>query len=403
MKMKGNILLAVIFTVVCMLSIASKGYSASAKGVTETTIKIGGIFDLTGPIASIIKPVVEGIRNYTRYVNDQGGIHGRKIQLIIEDDRYIIPAAVAAFKKLIYKDEIFTLLGPGSTGETRALMNQIMSQKLPTLALAADRDMIIPYKRYIFLPIDTYDNEIGIIFDYILQEAKPKKPKIALVCVDAGVKAVILKAVKEWTQFFGIEVDMFMLPLNVLDTTSDVLSIKRAKADYIIVVHSIPTIALFLRDSKRFGLNAKIYATYSGTSEDVINIAKKAADNFYGVHPFSSWYDDTPGMAEARKITLHYYPGTEKPYRSKNYSIGWVMANLVHEGIKRAGRNLDGERFIDAMETIKDFDTKGICGLITYTSKSHEGLKYNKVFHADPESGKLVPITDWRKAPDMKE
>ncbi|PJB40551.1 MAG: hypothetical protein CO106_08130 [Deltaproteobacteria bacterium CG_4_9_14_3_um_filter_44_9] len=65
-------------------------------------VKVGGIFDLTGPLVTTIRPLVEALRNYTRYVNESGGIHGRKIQLIIEDDRYTIPAAVAAFKKLVY-------------------------------------------------------------------------------------------------------------------------------------------------------------------------------------------------------------------------------------------------------------------------------------------------------------
>lgn len=402
MKMKGNILLAVIFTIVCMLSMASKGYSASAKGVTDTTIKIGGIFDLTGPLVTTIRPLVEALRNYTRYVNESGGIHGRKINLIIEDDRYTIPAAVAAFKKLVYRDEIFALIGPGSTGETRALTNQIVQHKLPAIPYAADRDVIEPYNRYLFLPLDTYENQIGIILDYIVETTKSKKPRIVNACVDAGAKVPVLRGFKEWSKFFGLDVETVMIPLNVLDTTPEVLTMKRAKVDYIIVTHTIPVAALLLKDSKRFGLNAKVFGTYSLTSEDVIGLAGKASKDFFGVHPYSSWYDDNPGTAEMRKITLGYHPGTEKPYRSKNYSGGWVGMKLLCEGIKRAGSDLNAEKFVDAMETIRNFDTKGICGFITYTSKSHEGLKYDKIFHADPESGKLIPITDWVKAPETK-
>ncbi|KAF0117295.1 MAG: branched-chain amino acid transport system substrate-binding protein [bacterium] len=100
----------------------------------------------------------------------------------------------------------------------------------------------------------------------------------------------------------------------------------------------------------------------------MIGLAGSAAKDFFGVHPYSSWYDDNPGTAEMRKITLGYHPGTEKPYRSKNYSAGWVAMKLLCEGIKRAGKDINGEKFVDAMETIKNFDTKGICGLITYTN-----------------------------------
>ena len=400
MKFLSKIVSVIIGFFLFLIFITSSGYTEEARGVTDKTIKIGGIFDLTGPLVATIRPIVEGIRNYTRYTNDNGGLHGRKIKLIIEDDRYTISAAVAAFKKLIYRDKIFALIGPGSTGETRALTHKIMKQKLPTIPYAADKDIIDPYKRYLFLPLDTYGNQLGIIFDYIVKISKPNKPKIGVACADAGVKVSILKGVKKWSKFFNLEVKTIMLPTNVLDTTSEILSLKRAKIDYIITVHTIPTAALLLKDNKRFGLNAKIFGTYSLTSEDIIKISGKGAKNFYGVHPYSSWYDDNPGMDKLRKITLKYHPGTEKPYRGKNYAGGWIGCTLLCEGIKRAGKNLNAETFVNAMETITKFDTKGICGLITYTSKSHEGLKYDKVFHANPKTGKLDPITGWIKSPE---
>ncbi|MDY7032110.1 MAG: ABC transporter substrate-binding protein, partial [Thermodesulfobacteriota bacterium] len=108
------------------------------------------------------------------------------------------------------------------------------------------------------------------------------------------------------------------------------------------------------------------------------------------------------GMVKLREITLKYHPGTERPYRSKNYSVGWVMTNVLYEGIRRAGKELDNETLVEALETFRNFDTQGICGPITYTSKSHEGLKHVKVFRGDPERRTLVPITEWRKAPEIE-
>ncbi|MDY6969940.1 MAG: ABC transporter substrate-binding protein [Spirochaetota bacterium] len=371
----------------------------SARGVTDNSVKVGAIFDLTGPLATIIKPIVEAMRNYTRYTNDQGGINGRKIKLIIEDDRYSIPASISAFKKLIYRDKIFALLGPGSTGETRVLLDQMMKLKLPSIPMAADRELIEPYKRYIFLSIDTYFTELGVLYDYMIEISKPKRPRITLALVDAGVKAVAIRETNFWERFLNVDIDVVLIPVNVLDTTSEVLNIKQNKVDFVIVGHSIPTVALFLRDSKKFGLKAKIFTSYSGTSEDVIKLAPNAVSNYYGIHPFSSWYDDSPGMEKLRKITLAYHPGTEKPYRGKNYSLGWVMTKILYEGINRAGKDLDNERLVDSLETFRNYNTQGICGPITYSSVSHEGLKYVKVFKANVETGQLDAITDWRRAP----
>ncbi|MDY6968195.1 MAG: ABC transporter substrate-binding protein [Spirochaetota bacterium] len=396
-----GVVVCVVFILYFFIN-TSISYASSTRGVTDSTVKIGAIFDLTGPLVTTIKPLVEAIRNVTRYENERGGIHGRKMKLILEDDRYSIPAAVAAFKKLVFRDKVFALIGPGSTGETRALSDQIMKHKLPSMAYAADRDVIEPYKKYLFLPLDTYGNQIGVILDYIVETTKPKKPKIALACVDAGAKVPILRGIKKWSKFFNLNVKIIMVPMNVLDTTSEVLNMKRDKVEYIVITHTIPTAGLFLKDLKRFRLNATVFATYSLTSEDIIKIAGEQAKYFYGVHPYSSWYDEGPGMEELRKITLEYHPGTEKPYRSKNYSGGWVGMKLIYEGIKRSGRELSVDKFIKGMESIRNYNTKGICGPITYTSKSHEGLKYDKVFHADPSSGKLIPVTKWRKAPEYK-
>ncbi|MDY7034010.1 MAG: ABC transporter substrate-binding protein [Thermodesulfobacteriota bacterium] len=123
----GGLLLpsyVLIITGFLVCSVVS-GYANEGRGVTDTTIKIGGIADHTGPVATICTPIIEALKNYTRHINDQGGIHGRKIKLLMEDDRYSIPAGVAAFKKLVYKDKVLALLGPVSIGETKPICRDI--------------------------------------------------------------------------------------------------------------------------------------------------------------------------------------------------------------------------------------------------------------------------------------
>ena len=70
---------------------------------------------------------------------------------------------------------------------------------------------------------------------------------------------------------------------------------------------------------------------------------------------------------------------------------------VMAEGIKRAGRNLDNESLVDALETLRDFDTGGICGNVTYTSKIHKARRYARVYKTDLEKKRFVPITDPRE------
>jgi branched-chain amino acid transport system substrate-binding protein len=97
-----------------------------------------------------------------------------------------------------------------------------------------------------------------------------------------------------------------------------------------------------------------------------------------------------------RKVTLQYAPGTEKPYRGKYYTGLWTYATVLKEGLLRAGRDIDGERLVTALESIKDFDMKGLSGPVNFSSSNHKGLNSVKVFKADPGSGKFVPVTGWK-------
>lgn len=102
--------------------------------------------------------------------NEQGGIHGRQLEVISEDDRYSIPAAIAAFKKLVYRDRIFALCGPGSASFVPPLWGKFQKEKLPTICLPFTELAVNPYKRYIFITCDTYEGQIRVLTDYIIKE-----------------------------------------------------------------------------------------------------------------------------------------------------------------------------------------------------------------------------------------
>ena len=176
------------------------------------------------------------------------------------------------------------------------------------------------------------------------------------------------------------------------------MSIKRARVDYVIICGSItqPAIVL-LRELKKFSVKAPLFGTWATCNEDLITMSGDASKLFFAVSAMSSWYDDYPGVEKMRKITLKYEPGTEKPYRGKTYTYGWVMSTITLEAIKRAGANLSSESLVKSLETIQNFDTGGLCGPISYSKTNHNGGSTWKIFKADPSSGRFMPKTKWRK------
>ena len=124
--------------------------------------------------------------------------------------------------------------------------------------------------------------------------------------------------------------------------------------------------------------------------------------NYIGVHSFGSWYDDTPGSKLMRQITLKYKPGTEEPHRSKIYTGAWVVSSIIEEGLRKAGKELTVENMVAAWESIRDMSTGELSGPVNFSPVNHKGISYSKLYRADPESGRLLPITEWRKPPEIK-
>ncbi|MDY7032109.1 MAG: ABC transporter substrate-binding protein [Thermodesulfobacteriota bacterium] len=379
------------------------GYAQEVRGVTDTTIKIGAILDQTGPAAGdITLPAAEAVRNYTKEINNRGGIHGRKIKLLIEDDRYSIPVGIAAFKKLLFKDRIFALFGPGSTGEAKALFKHIQKLKIPNLTGAPDGAQIKPLKRYIFMPFNLYDDQLGVIFDYIVNDLQPKRIDVTFVYFDAESGKVALASARKWAEHFNFNLTTEVLNMGALDAASQVLSIKRKNPTHIVIHHGSPGTVALLRDLKKFGLEIPVFGDMISCFEDTVRMGGDASKNYFGASVVSSWYENYEGVKKLREITLKYHPGTESPYRSKMYTLGWLVGIILYEGIKRAGKDLNAEGLLEAWESLRDMDTEGISGLVTFTPTNHKGIHYTKLYKTEPQSGVLVPITDWRKTPERR-
>ena len=154
----------------------------------------------------------------------------------------------------------------------------------------------------------------------------------------------------------------------------------------------------YFADLKKYGLKIPVFGDWATCVEEVLTTVGDFAKRFYAVNHMMSWYDDCPGSEEMRRVTLKYFPGTEKPYRGKIYTHGWACAIVMAQGLKRAGKNIDREKFITGLESIKNLDTKGLCGPINYSSTSHKGGNTWKMFKSDVKNGKFIPVTEWRKS-----
>ncbi|MEW6613900.1 MAG: ABC transporter substrate-binding protein [Thermodesulfobacteriota bacterium] len=387
----------VMLTVICVLCIGTRqGYAGDVRGVSDDTIKIGLIGDQTGVAAPVGIPYTKATKTLFQNINDKGGINGRKIKLIVEDDHYTIPGAIAGFKKLIFRDAVLSLLFIGGTGQAFALLSQIEKHKVPVIPVSLADGLVSPVRKYVFTPTASYDDTIKLCVDYIVKDLKAKNPSIAFVYADNEFGKNGLRATEEYLTNYNLKLSSkAVINFTEIDATPQVLTLKKSDPDYIILHNAVGAVLCFFQAAKRYSLRSKVFGTFYVSDEENIKVVGDAMKDALATSPIGYWSDNTPGMAQLRKITTKYHPGTKWMIRS--YSQGWLTALICAEGLKRAGKNLSPDTLVEGYETFKNFSTGEISAPISYSKNNHKGGTMSKLYKVDVKNQTFIPITDFRE------
>ena len=391
--------LAFISVFVCLMFLIVTGnalFAGEVPGVTKDKIRIGTISPLTGKIAMVGIPIANAIKYHFSHINDQGGIHGRKIEVICEDGKYDPPQAIASLKKLIDRDKIFACASTSGTPITSALNPTVTREKLPSLAPIPSYGIFgLKSPQYIFAYGPYYAEQVAFNIEYILFTLKAKNPRIAFFYQDdefgkdgrRGFKAAVKKynlnvvATEKYTR-------------SSIDISSQVLNIKRAKPDFLIIT-AIPSHSIMLlKEAKKQGLKVPIFSCANARLEVVIKVAGDAAENYYCAE-YIALPNEThiPGMAKLIEVRNKKNPKSKVP--PKYYILSYVNALILGEGLKMAGQDLTREKLRNALESIKDLDTMGLTGPISFSPTDHCPLTSMRVVKANPKTGFYDAITDW--------
>ena len=346
------------------------GPSKAEEGVTDDTIRIGGLGALTGPGYLYGKVVMDGAEAVYKEVNDAGGIAGRKIVYVREDDRCDPASAIGAAKKLIFDDKVFMIHGGGCTNASIAAYPTIKDANIPWVIFASVGDSLTsPPAPYIFSTALTASIESYAQVAFVQQKGAKK---IAVVSQRDAWGRDRYQQVTEALKKAGITpvADEEVAP-DSNETTPQVLRIKQAGADAIVMVLYPKAAAAFLRDASKVGYKPVIAGqTALG---DPLALSKQvgvptALDNFFTI----SHVRYTPGDADSIKfqaLLSKYYPNESLQIFQV---LGIGSAKVVVEVLKRVGRDLTRERFKSAIQQLSNFDTGIIPGPITCTETDHQ-------------------------------
>ncbi len=369
--------------------------SWAEEGVSKKEIKIGGIVDLSGPIAFMGKGVSDGAKLYFKYINDQGGIYGRKITYVLEDDGYQSPRAVQACKKLVAKDKVFCIFMVLGSAQSNAMYPFLESRGIPLITPATqNRDMGVPPRKYLFLADPTYTLQGKLAVEYIVDDMGIKNPKIACIYQDDTPGHDWRNGTRIGCKHYGL--DLLELPYKrgTVDFSSQVAKCKNAGITHILEWTLIREPAIIMKEAQRLQYKAAYTTSTASMAKKIIDLAGDAVDYSNGFYCTGMVYDayteTTPGITEYKNNMAKY-----KMCDINNFYnlYGYQAAATLVEGLKRAGKDLTREGMIKALETFKDFDN-GILSPITWGPNKRAGGSSVKMYKV--KNGLWTPIGDWR-------
>ncbi|MFV1956753.1 MAG: ABC transporter substrate-binding protein [bacterium] len=378
---------------VAITTVVAFGVLGCAKAPEKSAepIKIGGLFDTSGPTSGVGKDYAQGAVDAAEYINANGGVKGRNIELIANDYGYKVPEAVALYKT--YRDQdIFIMQGWG-TGDTNAMKQFITEDKVVYMSASYDSLLNDPSKTpYNFYVGTSYGDGIRAAMKFINDTwtDSSRKPRVVFIYPDHPYGKNPIPSGKAMAESLGFSVGPDqVVALSAKEATSQLTNMKRFNPDWAWVGGTTPSTAVIIKDAAKLGLETKFIINVWGFDENLLKLAGEAAnERAYGMAPFAMWGDDVPGMKPIVEMHEKKHPNDTHLVR---YVQSWTSMMVMWEAMKRA-ETLDGPGVKAALETLKDYDTGGLTAPITYTSLDHRPNTTLKIYKVDSQ-GRQVPVT----------
>jgi branched-chain amino acid transport system substrate-binding protein len=373
--MKLVTLLLIILTIMLTPIISLADWEK--EGITDKSVKVGIFGPMSGP-ASVFAPAIYGAQIYYNEINKKGGIHGRKIEAVFEDDQCVPAMSVAAAKKLITQEKAFLLHGGTCTSAATAAVPYVAESKVPWVVLLAGIKFSPETShKNIFLVGGSAFAQGTMLVDFSVKELKAKRIAVLRQTDLYGKDGIdgINKALKKYP---GVEIVADeTLEGNATDATAQILKIKNSNPDAVLLCVYYRPGTVYLRQAYELGLRVPS-ASFTALEPIIYHhklVPIEALEGHYHLLPISDDPLKGKSLAWFRALYAQYYPDVAaKPGEPSIWApYGYGTAMVVVEGLKRAGKDLTRTRFIEAMETIKNFETGVIPCPTSHPPNAHRG------------------------------
>ncbi len=383
----------VLIAVLALTLVAGCGSDTTEDGGTtpaenKEPIKVGAVLALTGPQSALGEPEKNVIDMEVKRINDAGGINGRELQVVIEDDASDVDQAVTATTRLIEQEQVVAIIGSTGTGQTMQMRGEIDKAKIPQVSLAGALVVTDPLDPLVFQTPWSNALVAPVTLAYLKEKGLTK---VGLISEDTGFGKDGRKLVPELAPDYGLTIvgDEVFKPTDT-DMTAQLTVLKGKGADVILMWSSTAASAILPKNMAQLkmtmplvgshGIASQAFVTGAGTAAEGITMfaGKILAPEAYGVDSegykvatdFIARYTEAYGEAPSNTFAGHAYDGLY----------------LVVEAMKRLPETFTAAELRDEIEKTNGW--QGIGGVFTFSPTDHNGMTESDLVRYDVEGGK---------------
>ncbi len=332
------------------LAAATSLTAAQSQGVSKTEIVIGSIQDLSGPIAGFGKQVRLGMMLRVDEINEQGGINGRKLKLLVEDSAYDPKKAVLAAQKLVNQDKIFIMAGHIGTAQNNAAMPvQFEKNVINFFPVTAARDMYDPFHRLKYAFAATYYDQMRGALPKLVKEKGAKK--VCAIYQDDEFGLEVVRGGEAALKTLNMEfVEKTSFKRGATDFSSQVARMKAADCDMVVLGTIIRETIGTIGESRKTGFNPVFVGSSACYTDLIHKLGGKAMDGLYATMTVQNPYTDEASQPIRFWANKYKTKFNEDPTVFSAY--GYVIIDTFALAASKAGTNLSTDTFIKAMDTL---------------------------------------------------
>jgi branched-chain amino acid transport system substrate-binding protein len=382
---------ALLTAVVLALAACSEEEPSSSQGGgTSGPIKVGAVLDITGAGASLGVPERKTLELLTKQTNDGGGVNGRQLQLIIEDNQSDEATAAKAMNKLVSQDKVDLVIGATRTGTSLAMKPIAESSKMPMISLAANKK-IVDGATWVY---KTAQND-QVVLENMIDLARQRGWKTIGLARDASAFGEgVQETLTQLGSGDGIKVVRTeKFAPDATDFTAQMVNLREAGADVNIIWGIPPAVALAQKAYRQLGIKAPVLQSHGIGNQVFLETAGASADGLIAPLGRLLVADQLPADDPQKQVLQRFIDSYSGAYAGERPSTfaghAYDAFQLALEAFKAAGTDKQGVR--DHLEQVKNLPL--ITGVFTMTPQDHSGLTKEALVlvTVDGQKWRLVP------------